>query len=56
MEDTAEHYKNVGDSIELYTRRTAEEENEEPTGIFHSEDTAGNSTVHRGHSKEFYCT
>jgi hypothetical protein len=39
MEDTAEHYKNVGDSIEFYTRRTAEEENEDPAGSSHLEDT-----------------
>jgi hypothetical protein len=51
MEKTAEHYKNVGDSIELFTRRTAEEDNEDPTGSSHLEDTAGSSTVHRGHRR-----
>jgi hypothetical protein len=51
MEDTAEHHKNVGDGIELNTRRAAEKENEDPTGSSHLEDTAGSSTVHRGQSR-----
>ncbi len=55
MEDTG--YKHVGDSIELhvYSRSTAEKENEDPTGSSPLKDTAENST-HRGHSREFYCT
>jgi hypothetical protein len=56
MEDTAEHSKKRRQhTVELYTRRTEEQENEDPTGNSHLEDTAENST-HRGHSKEFYCT
>jgi hypothetical protein len=55
MEDTAEHYKNVRESIEFFTMRTAEKENEDPAGSSLLEDTAENSS-HRGHSREFYCT
>jgi hypothetical protein len=44
--------QHVRDSIELFTRRTAEKENEDSTGRSHFEDTAENS-IHSGHSREF---
>ncbi len=61
MEDTAEHSKKRRQhTVELYTRRTEEQENEDQTRsshledtaeILHIEDTAESSTVHRGQSR-----